>query len=89
MLSLFEFLRCGVADRLSGWTLMFRLRLRLGFFKAGPELDSSNVRLKFPVGVLSASWDFVWPLGDIFKLFWSLLEFAELEGERVTDKPLL
>lgn len=89
MVSLFELLRCGVVDRLSGWTLMFRLRPRLGFFKAGPELDSSNVRLKFPVGVLSASWAFVWPLGNTLKLFWSMLEFAELEGERVTDKPLV
>lgn len=73
----------------SAWTPMFRLRPRLGFFIAGPELDSSNVLLKFAVGVLSASWAFIWPLGDTLKPFWSVPEFAELEGERLTDKPLL
>lgn len=89
MVSLFEFLRWGVAETPSGWTLRFRLRLRLGFFIAGPELDSSNVLLKFAVGVLSASGAFVWPLGETLKPFWSVPEFAELEGERLTDKPLL
>lgn len=89
MVSLLEFLRWGVVDMPSAWTPMFRLRPRLGFFIAGPELDSSNVLLKFAVGVLSASWAFVWPLGDTLKPFWSVPEFAELEGERLTDKPLL
>lgn len=89
MASLFEFLRCGVVDMPSAWTPMLRLRPRLGFFTAGPELDSSNVLLKFAVGVLSASWAFVWPLGDTFKPFWSVPEIVELDGDRLTDKPLL
>lgn len=73
----------------SGGTLRLRLRPRLGFFIAGPELDSSNVLLKFAGGVFSVSWAFVWPLGDTLKPFWSVPELAEMEGERLTDKPLL
>lgn len=89
MASLAELRRCGAPDMPSPWTPTFRPRPRLGFLTAGPELDSSNVLLKFAVGVLSASWAFVWPLGDTFKAFWSVPELVELEGERLTDKPLL
>lgn len=79
-------LRCGVAAVPSPGA---RTSPRRGFFTAGPELDSSNVRLKLAGGVLSASCALLWPLGDTLKPFWSVPELAELEGERLTDKPLL
>lgn len=84
MASLAGLLRCGLPAEPSP-----RPSPRRGFFSAGPELDSSNVRLKLAGGVLSASCALLWPLGDTLKPFWSVPELAELEGERLTDKPLL
>lgn len=90
MVSLTEFFRCEVAGRLAGWALLL-LRLkpfRLCFFVRGPELDSSNVLLKFAGGVLSTSWAFIWPGVDIFTFFWSMMVFVELVGTRPTGRLL-
>lgn len=87
MVSLTEFFRCEVVGRLAGWALRLK-PFRLCFFTRGPELDSSNVLLKFAGGVLSTSWAFIWPGVDSFKFFWSMMVFVELVGTRPTDRLL-
>lgn len=89
IVSLTEFFRCEVVGRLAGWAPLLRVKpFRLCFFIRGPELDSSNVLLKFAGGVLSTSWAFIWPGVDIFKFFWSVMVFVELVGTRPTDRLL-
>lgn len=89
MVSLTEFFRCELVGRLAGWAPLLLLKpFRLCFFIRGPELDSSNVLLKFAGGVLSTSWAFIWPGVDIFKFFWSVMVFVELVGVRPTDRLL-
>lgn len=89
MVSFPELFRCELEGRLAGWAPLPRLKpSRLCFLMRGPELDSSNVLLKFAGGVLSTSWAFIWPGVDNFKFFGSMMVFVELVGTRPTDRLL-